>query len=476
MIFGDYDVDGVSSTAALFLFLRDELGMDVSYRLPHRVQDGYGIKKYHMDEISATGAKLIITVDCGTKDGDPIEYAGRLGMDVIVTDHHTCPDTLPRCVAVVNPRRRDSSYPFPSLSGSGVVWKCIHAISDALFPESTDAILQKYVDIVSLGTVADCMPMLDENRTIVRRGILQSQQSHHPFFQTFVDTLKRPIRTEEDIGFFIGPMLNAGGRLTTPYQSISALLSSSLDSFARIQELISVNETRKGKSRDAFEKALLSVDPRQGILISIDTELEHGLLGLVAAKITELFHKPSAVFTLHEGHYVGSLRAPSGIDLVSILDRASPYLDRYGGHAGAAGCTIDGPSLEAACDALRTATEALYGQHDATPSIRVDTVLDPARIRLDSVRAIEVLRPFGIGFPAPIFLLPDIAAPIAPLGQTGEHIRWDMPGVLEIVGFRMGEYRERLATGQPVGLIGTLKAHTWRDSVTPQFHVIDAIL
>lgn len=169
MIFGDYDVDGISSTAALFLFLRDELGMDVSYRLPHRVHDGYGIKSYHMDEIAKTGTKLIITVDCGTKDREPIEHARVLGMDVIVTDHHSCPQVLPECIAVINPQRTDSLYPFRGLSGSGVVWKFIHALSDFFFPEKTESLLQKYVDIVSLGTVADCMPMLDENRAIVRR-------------------------------------------------------------------------------------------------------------------------------------------------------------------------------------------------------------------------------------------------------------------------------------------------------------------
>lgn len=203
MIFGDYDVDGISSTAALFLFFRDELGMDVSYRLPHRVHDGYGIKSYHMDNIAQTGTRLVITVDCGTKDIMPIEHAKTLGMDVIVTDHHSCPEVLPQCIAVINPKRQDSLYPFSGLSGSGVVWKCIHALSDFFFPEKTPSILQKYVDIISLGTVADCMPMINENRTIVRRGILQSQNSHHPFFQTFVETLNRPILSEEDIGFFV---------------------------------------------------------------------------------------------------------------------------------------------------------------------------------------------------------------------------------------------------------------------------------
>ena len=475
MIFGDYDVDGISSTAALFLFLRDELGMDVSYRLPHRVYDGYGIKSYHIDEIASKGVKLIITVDCGTKDREPIEYARNLGMDVIVTDHHSCPLVLPDCIAVINPQRQDSLYPFRGLSGSGVTWKVIHALSDFFSPERTQDILQKYVDIVSLWTVADCMPMIDENRTIVRRGILQSQQSHHPFFQTFVDTLKRPILTEEDIGFFVWPLLNAGGRLTTPYQSLTTLLAGSLDSFAHIQELIGVNELRKWKSREAFDRALASVDFTAPFLIFIDEHLEHGILWLVAGKLTEMSHKPSAVFTLHDGYYVGSLRAPPGIDLVQILDASRVFLERFGGHAGAAGCTIFADKMKDACGLLRESAQMLYAHHDATPTLRVDSVLDHARITTQSIQEIEVLRPFGIWFQAPLFLLRDISTPIVSLGQTGAHIRWDMPGKLEIIGFRMAEYVPEIEQ-KKVHLIGTLKTHTWRDTVTPQFQVIDLVI
>lgn len=173
------------------------------------------------------------------------------------------------------------------------------------------------------------MPMIDENRSIVRRGIFQSQTSQHPFFQTLADTLKRPIQNEEDIGFFVGPMLNAGGRLTTPHQSLTTLLASSAEAFGRIQELMAVNEERKAKSRDALERAIKSIDTDQPILIWIDKDLEHGILGLVAAKLTDIYHKPSAVFTLHNGEYVGSLRAPLGRDLVQILEDSQKYLLRF---------------------------------------------------------------------------------------------------------------------------------------------------
>lgn len=476
MIFGDYDVDGISSTAALFLFLRDEFGMDVSYRLPHRVRDGYGMKEYHIEEIAATGSKLLITVDCWTKDIEPIKRAWELWLDVIITDHHSCPEILPECVAVVNPRRKDSLYPFLGLSGSGVVWKLIHALSLTYFwEEKTYAILQKYVDIISLGTVADCMPMLDENRTIVRRWLMQARDSHHPFFQIFSGILNRPIVTEEDIGFFVWPMLNAGGRITTPYQSISALLASSLDAYTRVQDLMVVNETRKSLSRDAYERAIEDVDSSAPFIIYIDENLEHGLLGLVAGKLSEMFHRPTAVFTIDGDHYVGSLRAPEGIDLVKILDASSEYILRYGWHAGAAGCTIMRDMMPQACEKILLATEQSYTMQDFIPTLMVDTVLDMTKIDVSFMQQIESLRPFGMGFRSPLFMLHDITSALTPLGSTGQHFKWEIETKgLDIIGFNLDDIISELSD-TPVHLIGRLSTRTWRDTITLQFQVIDAV-
>jgi single-stranded-DNA-specific exonuclease len=260
MIFWDYDVDGISSTAALFLFLRDELGMDVSYRLPHRVHDGYGIKSYHMDEIATTGTRLVITVDCGTKDKEPIEHAA---YTLNGCHRHRSSFVSRSSPSLYRCCESSSELILSILSQHSLVqelsgkWFTLSLISFSQKKHRGFYILQKYVDIVSLGTVADCMPMQDENRTIVRRGILQSQQSHHPFFQTFSGALNRPILTEEDIGFFVGPLLNAGGRITTPHQSLSTLLASSLDSFSRIQELIGCQwDTKREVARCLMKKRL----------------------------------------------------------------------------------------------------------------------------------------------------------------------------------------------------------------------------
>ena len=186
-------------------------------------------------------------------------------------------------------------------------------------------------------------------------------------------------------------------------------------------------------------------------------------------------HKPSAVFTLHDGFYVGSLRAPPGIDLVQILETSRDVLDRFGGHAGAAGCTIRADMMQKACTMLQKSAKTLYAHHDLMPVLRVDSVLDPDHITSQTVLEIESLRPFGIGFPAPVFLLENISAPIMPLGQTGEHVRWERVGPLEIVGFRMAEHVP-LFSQKKVHLIGTLKSHSWRGVVTPQFQVQDAVI
>lgn len=482
MIFGDYDVDGVSSTAALFLFLRDELKMDVSYRLPHRVRDGYGMKVYHIDEIVATGAKLLITVDCGTRDIEPIQRATELGLDVIVTDHHTCPAILPDCVAIVNPKRSDSLYPFTGLSWSGVVWKLINALllrisydKWVVDKEIIETTLMKYVDIVALGTVADCMPMVDENRTIVRRGLIQSRNSHHPFFQVFSHTLNRPLVTEDDIGFFVWPMLNAGWRITTPYQSISALLASSEDAYTHIQRLMTVNETRKVLSRDAYERALTTIDMTTPCILYVDETLTHGIIWLVAGKLCELLHRPIGVFTRDHDNYVGSFRAPTGIDIVTILDASSKYIMRYGGHASAAGCTIAVKHFPQAHQAIVEATERLYTLSDFVPTITVDSIIDIEEVDQAFMQQIESLRPFWQWFQSPLFMIQNISWALSALGSTGEHIKWDIGNKnMDIVGFHMGDLTDTLSSGH-MHLIGKLTTRVWRDTITTQFHVIDAV-
>lgn len=218
VVFGDYDVDGVSSTAALVKFLHEELGAKISYRLPHRVHDGYGLKNYFFDDLKEKNVTLVITVDCGTRDIEPIRYAKSLGIDVIVTDHHAVPDEIPQeVIGILNPKRRDVNppYPFPQLAGAGVVFKLIHAIlltlekQQKITKKETENILKKYIDIVALGTVADCMPLVDENRIITTLGLKQMPNSSSAGIKKFYENSPKNTNDASIIGFQIGPRINA---------------------------------------------------------------------------------------------------------------------------------------------------------------------------------------------------------------------------------------------------------------------------
>lgn len=247
MIFGDYDVDGVSSTAILVRYL-SEIGCQVSYRLPHRVHDGYGLKSYFFDELASKDVKLVITVDCGTRDIRPIRHAKSLGIDVIVTDHHAVPDIVPEeVIAIINPKRSDSLYPFRDLAGAGVAFKLLHAVAIAI--EKTNShtntiennknnssmstltvtiakVLQDYIDFAALGTVSDCMPIVGENRTIVSLGLRQMSQSRSHGLRKFLSGREKIRENDADlIGFQIGPRINAAGRMDTPITALQWLLA-----------------------------------------------------------------------------------------------------------------------------------------------------------------------------------------------------------------------------------------------------------
>lgn len=317
VVFWDYDVDGVSSTALLVRFL-SEIGCQVSYRLPHRVHDGYWLKDYFFTELSEKNVKLVITVDCGTRDIEPIRYAKSLGIDVIVTDHHAVPDVVPtEVIALINPKRKDSLYPFQSLAGSGVAFKLLHGIHLTLNPSPTgegdqknssslkekgqgDDVLIRYIDLASLGTVADCMPILWENRTITTLWLRQMRESNSYGLRKFLEGTETVEGNADIIGFQIGPRINAAGRMDTPLTALRWLLArdDKVDTF--FDELEHLNEMRKWTTEKHLEKALANVDTSSPIIIYDADDLDHGIIGLVAGKLVEMYGKPAIV--LKNGH------------------------------------------------------------------------------------------------------------------------------------------------------------------------------
>jgi single-stranded-DNA-specific exonuclease len=559
VIFGDYDVDGVSSTAILVRFL-SEIGCEVSYRLPHRVHDGYGLKRYFFDELRDKWVTLVITVDCGTRDIEPIRHAKSLGIDVIVTDHHAVPDIIPKeVVAIVNPKRKDSKYPFQNLAGAGVAFKLVHAIVIALNKDkqwnggsggetvsremtsekwwakqgeasflptegfgtfsskSTDnrlweiyKTLTRYIDFASLGTVADCMPITWENRTITALGLRQMQNSDSAGLRKFLEGRDDIEWNADIIGFQIGPRINAAGRMDTPLTALRWLLASEDRCDEFLSEMESWNETRKWTTEAQYERALAWVDTTKPILFFDADDLDHGIIGLVAGRLTELYGKPAIVMKNWHDHpltrrkwdeveislldpleintsenndwkklSIGSCRAPEWCNLIEILDECRHFFVRYGWHRQAAGFTIETEQIPEFREAMWA---AIATRHDIANlpkrTIEVECALAPSGMTLETLAIIDRFRPFGIGNRKPIFLLEDITiTECRYLGKDESHLslRCSEAPDVKMVYWKSREKKNLLEVGNIVSLVVELSENEWQGKKSIQAVVRDLI-
>lgn len=437
VIFGDYDVDGVSATALLVRFLFHELGAEVSYRLPHRIHDGYGLKSYFFDDLKEKNVTLVITVDCGTRDIEPIQYAKSLGIDVIVTDHHAVPDVIPtEVIGILNPKRSDSKYPFSSLAGAGVALKLIHGIlltrekNNANFHGKTKEILTKYIDFASLGTVADCMPLIDENRIITTLWLKQMKQSESAWLRKFLQWKENIDGNADIIGFQIGPRINASGRMDTPLTALRWLLASEKTCDNFLEEIENLNTERRSVVENFKIKALESVNPENPILFFFEKTLEHGLIGLVAGKLTEQYNRVSIVLCEHreasgETSYVASCRAPEWCNIMDLLDDSKELFIRYWGHKQAAGFSIFPENFEKLQEKMIKKFHEIFGKsHLPHPIIRVESTILPEKMHISMMDSIEKFRPFGIENPKPLWLLENVTIRnVVPLWAEGKHIK-----------------------------------------------------
>lgn len=507
VIFGDYDVDGVSSTALLVKFLTEEFQAHVSYRLPHRVNDGYGLKSYFFDDLAEKSVKLVITVDCGTRDIEPIRYAKQLGIDVIVTDHHAVPEEIPKeVIAILNPKRRDSEYPFTGLSGSGVALKLAHAMLIHAYgndQKKIESSLEKYIDFSALGTVSDCMPLIDENRIITKFWLRQMKKSTSSGLRQFVESSQEEIEDNaEFIWFRIGPRINASGRMDTPLTALRWLLASDARASDFLEEIEMLNTKRQAVVKDFTEKALLSVNGNDPILFFVDPELEHGLIGLVAGKLTETYNRPSIVLCKNhipaEGEtkkreyehqenantqlktsYVASCRAPEWCDIMFLLDQCQDLFLRYGGHRQAAGFSI----IEENYPILQERLEKYFREtYDATslPSktIHIEGTITPHDINIETLNTIDRFRPFWIGNPAPIWLLENVTIlSVRKIGKDQNHMMISLKEAPEIkfLFWNAEKYEDSLSPGNIISPIIRLEKNVWNNQISVQGIIEDII-
>lgn len=414
-IHGDYDVDGVTSVALLLAFLK-AVGFQAVYVIPLRLEEGYGLSTEGVDEAARRGATVLITVDCGITSLREAEYCRRQAIDLIVTDHHTPGEILPQAVAVINPLQPGCNAPFRHLAGVGLAFKLALALrsrlrSDGLFASGGEPNLRHYLDLAALGTIADLVPLRGENRIIAAFGLKELNDSGRVGIRALkrVAAVAGPVGCG-DVGFRLAPRLNAAGRLDDAKRGVELLLSVDPEESAIIAaELDAANRERQEIEKeilsDALARAQSSVSAGRTAIVIASDGWHPGVIGIVASRVVEAFHRPTILISLQDGVGKGSGRSIPSLHLYDAIAACSEHLLKFGGHRQAAGLTVDEETLEAFITSFDDVVAGRLTEDDLTPVLHVDAELTPREISPELVRLTNSLRPFGMGNPEPLFML-----------------------------------------------------------------------
>lgn len=479
VIYGDYDCDGVSSTAIMLRGLRD-LGANVSYFIPDRFTDGYGLNEGAVQQICDRGAELVITVDTGISAKDEIAFAQKQGLDVIVTDHHEPPEDLPECLAVINPKKPGCSYPFKQLCGSGVALKLIHAL--------TQQVPKSLLDLCCLGTIADLMPLIDENRSIVRLGLKRMNSDTHQGLQALLSScgLEDQVINEQHVGFSLAPRVNASGRLARADLAVELLITDDYqEARKQAQELDSLNDERKALVQHTSNEADKWIEQHYGdkqpsVLVLAQHRWHEGILGIVAARLVEKMGIPCIVLTIDEqsGIAKGSARSIEAFDMHQALNQCKQWLTRFGGHPMAAGMSLKAENIKPFRQHLEQIAQGILSDQDLRPVSWVDVVGSLDEINIKALEEIQMLAPFGIGHPKPIFSFEKQPfSQLKTVGAEGQHLKCTLglerSESLDSIGFHWGEVATRISPHAKIDIIGDLAINEWNGARKPQLFIKD---
>jgi len=497
LVYGDYDVDGTTATALLVDFLRAR-GVDVSFFIPDRYEDGYGLCRRGLDTAAERGASLVVALDCGITAHEEAAYAQELGLDLIIADHHTPKDTLPEALAVLDPKRPDDDYPFAELPGCGLAFKLVQATL-AHRDEDPDAAFD-YLDLLALSTASDIVPLHGENRVLMAEGLRALQRSTRPGIRALADAADLDLQSVTSTGnivFTLGPRINAAGRMDHASKAVELLLATNIEEAEPpAAELEQLNQERRRIDNqieeEATERAERQITARSPhALVLYDPDWHLGVIGIVASSIVERFHKPTIMLTHNGDEVKGSARSIEGINIYEALSECEDLLTQFGGHDHAAGMSLAADDIEA----FRDCFDAAVGER-VTPELLQPTIKVDAPVDLDTIGAVEdrfwaVLKqfgPFGPSNPKPVFQAEDLdVVSSRTVGGDDSHLKFEVRQrdsstgeTFDAIGFGMGDQlsvlQESQRTGTPVELLFSLEENTWNGRTNLQLKVRDVRL
>lgn len=485
-IFGDYDVDGICSTAVMLLTLR-HLGAAPAHFIPHRLLDGYGMNTTRVEELAASGVQLLVTVDTGITAVTEIARARALGMDVVVTDHHLPEAGLPDAHAVVNPNRPDAPYAGARLCGAGVAFKFAHALLKAAGrpPEEARAFLRDLLDLVALATVADIVPLIGENRVLVTHGLRQLAATRRPGLRAMLaeNKLLDAEVTPGHVAFVLAPRLNAAGRTEHAGIALELLLTDCGNrAVALAQELSALNRQRRDEEASIVDDAIARAEAQiaaglADVLVVAGPDYHLGVVGIVAARVAERFHRPAIVMRLETDRAKGSARSIPGFDVHAALGACADHLLTFGGHAAAAGVQVAASALDDFRRAINAHARTLFAVAEPAPELHVDAVLDGADITWEFYRDLQRLQPFGEENPAPLFLLEGARCPVPPRLVGNNHLKLTLRADGEsfpAIGFGLGHLLPLCESpGHAVDVLFRPSENTWQGRTSLQLEVKD---
>ena len=484
LIIGDYDTDGTTAASILHLYFKS-LDLDSEYYIPDRQKEGYGISINAIDYGIKIGASLIISCDCGITAVDQIDYSNKHQIDFIVTDHHKPKEVVPNAYAILNPNQVDCNYPFKGLCGAGVAFKLCLGINEKLNYD-IEQVLQ-YVDLVAIATTADIMPVIDENRLLIKEGMRRIIKGTNSGIKSLLNTSRLDINslTIGKLSYWFIPKINAAGRLGDAARAVKLFTTSNPQLANEIAlDLENENEKRKAITSNHENDAKRMVDTsydlkNKKIIILHNTDWHFGIIGIVASRIKELYNRPTIIMTEEDGLYKGSCRSIPGYDIVNALHHCSKLLENYGGHPMAAGLSIKKDKLDMFCNKIN-----LYTNEQVTdnldPIINIDYELKFSEINNRFINFLNYLEPFGPGNPKPIFVTRNVngISDVQLLGRERETIKFQIKNqdyVLSIIGFKMLEHYEKLLSGKNLDIVYTIDKNYWNGTYSIQLVLKDII-